>query len=188
MTRSETISALAIIATFFPFSFSLSDDAMVDVWHRELEPYDSSVVDGAVRLLCRERDKFPTLKDVLDRLDPQVDGAAEAWATATRYASEWADGPVMRGGELYTPPGIQDQAIARAIEAVGGVPAIRARTLEDEPGMRAHFFRAYDEARTRARRAESLNVIQGGRPRGHQLIKGATQAIARPVDGEVGHG
>lgn len=189
MTKADTIAALTIIATFFPHSFSLAEKGMIDLWTRELAEYTPQEVEGAVRILCREKDKFPTLKDVLDRLDPVQVGAAEAWAFATRYVSEWGNGPVVRGGQWLDPPAIADQATDRAVEAVGGIAAIRARTLDDEPAMRAHFFRAYDEAKATRKRAENRAAIAAGRPQVQQVIDVATQRIARPMLGEGGgHG
>lgn len=180
MTYDQTIAALAVVSTFFPHTFALSDPAMVDVWHRELEAYDAGDVDQAIRLLCRELTKFPTLKDIIDRLGPAEPGASEAWAAATAYASVWADGARWVGGQVLEPPGLSDPAIAAAVESVGGLRAVRSRGLDDEPAMRAHFFRRYEEARTKARRIESLTVINGGAPRA-QLLEGATQALAEDL-------
>lgn len=182
MNEQEVIAALGMVATFFPHTFTLTGKGQVKVWHQELEPYEANEVLQAVRLLCREKDKFPTLKDILDRLQPMAAGAAEAWVDATRYASEWADGDRWVGGQRLSPPGLPDPAVAAAVESVGGLAAIRARTLDDEPAMRAHFFRRYDEARTKTKRQESLTVIQGGAPR-RQMLADATNAIAKPMTG-----
>lgn len=186
MNKAETIAALTIIATFFPHSFSLAEKGMIDLWARELADYDPQEVEDAVRILCREKDKFPTLKDVLDRLDPVQAGAAEAWAFATRYVSEWGSGPVVRRGEFIEPPAIEDPATARAVEAVGGIAAIRARTLDDEPAMRAHFFRAYDEAKATRKREQNRAAIAAGRPQNQQVIDVATHRIGRQMLGGGG--
>lgn len=178
MTEKETAGALALIATFFPHSFVLQGKAQIGIWHRELEPYEAADVEKAIRLLCRELEKFPSLKDVLDRLDPGGLGAAEAWSQATAYVAEWGSGPVMRGGVLREPPEIEDPVIAQAVRSVGGVRAIKARTLDDEPAMRAHFFRAYDEAKRSQRRGENLAAIAGGE-RAKHLIQQATKQIGK---------
>ena len=179
MTKRETIGALAIIATFYPHTFSLADEAMVEIWHKELEHYSRADVELAVREMCREKDKFPSLKDILDRLGPAEPGATEAWAIATKYASEWGHGPRYVAGQVLEPPGLPP-VIARAAEAVGGIQAIMARTLDDEPAMRAHFYRSHDEAKLKGKREDRLALAESQE---QKVLHIATQRIGRPMPG-----
>jgi hypothetical protein len=202
VTYDDTIAALALIVTFFPHTFEVADELMIGMWHRELEPYNAQDVEVAVRDLCRTKEKFPTLKDVLDRLGANR-GATTAWLEACRYASEWGLGDeavkkvlvedpngdkVVNGKRVRVVtienPGLPDPALKAAVEAVGGVQAIRRRTTDDEPAMRAHFFRAFDEAKVQVA-AGKLTQLPAARS-GHQVLgpvdlTDAIKAIGRPV-------
>ena len=178
MTYEETLAALVIITGFFPHSFTMSDPAIVDLWHLELEAFDAPAVEAAVRHLCRTKDAFPSLKDVLDRLGTNTQPTT-AWRLACETAR--AIGATYRAGQVIERPALP-LAVAAAAEAVGGLAAIRVRTQEAEPAMRAHFFRAFEEA-TVQEAAGNLKqlVATAGPAQLADVVRQATMAIGRPL-------
>lgn len=173
MTKHETLAALTIVATFFPHTFEISDEVMFGIWHRELAPYPAEAVEVAIRDLCRTQAKFPSLKDVLDRLGVNV-SPTHAWRQACEAAR--AIGPTYRGGQAVE-SGKLPPAVKAAAEAVGGLPAIRVRTMEDEPAMRAHFFRAFEEAT----RSDKGPAYLGEGHQSGEALRQAAQLIGRPM-------
>lgn len=179
MTLPETSAVLYIIATFFPHSFSLSDTLMVKIWHRELDAFSAGDVEAAVRHLCRTKDAFPTLKDVVDRLTPPAAmSATEAWRLVTDWAAQCHRGPVFVGGVPRELP-VLPPDVAMVAETIGSAHRIATRTYDEEVGMRAHFFRAWVDLEATRRDATARAVV--GLPSARASANAAPQALGQLV-------
>jgi hypothetical protein len=176
VTRDETIACLFIIVGFFPHSFSLDDVAMVDLWHRELKDFDGAAAEGAVRHLCRTKDAFPSLKDVIDRLTPPAAmSATEAW----RLVVAWADSSLYQiyDGGVPRPRAALPPDVAAIAETIGSPHRIATRSFQDETAMRAHFFRAWTDLEATRRDATARAAV--GLPALRATADDAPQALGQ---------
>lgn len=186
MTKQEWVAAAGILANFYPHNFKVSDSNQMRLWFMGLADLPGDRVEAAVWHMCRTKEAFPSLADIRKLAEVQREDPTEAWLEACRYASEWGSGPVMRNGKLAEPPGIQTPAIAQAVRAMGGIEAIKARTMDDEPAMRAHFFRAYEAALSKVRRSETFEAFGVNEKPALQAPRGAVKIseLMPPKSGE----
>lgn len=161
MTFEQTLFALRMIVEYYPHSFSVTEEGS-QLWHLELGMYEAEDVYAAIRMLSRSKDAFPSLKDILDRLEPPALGAADAWRAVTSWADKSTSGTLYRAGNTVEPEALPAD-LAAAAAVIGDARTIAARTSNEEVAMRAHFFRAWEEQAKRRRDASHREAITGGK-------------------------
>ena len=157
MTRSETAKLVAMLQVLWPGQ--PVERAMVDVYHAAVGHLPADVAAQAFADAVRTMTFFPKPAEILALADDRASrrlAPVEAWAEV--------EGRVRRYGSYVGPrwgndPGPwSSEAVARALDAVGGYRAVCAS--EDIAIVRAQFLKAYQSLVERARREFALG---GGR-------------------------
>lgn len=179
MTPEQWLACAKVLETFYPHNFKMTDEVKMDLWYQMLADLPGENVLAAIKHMVQTQPAFPSVADVRKHADPNACAPTEAWRKACDWVCRASQGNIYAGGKVYPPPEMDDPAIMGAIEAIG-FQAIRMRTYDDEPAMRAHFFRAYEEALNSGRRWQTFTELGIGNERVAALAAG----IGRQVPGD----
>lgn len=145
---NEIFQALEILAAAFPAN--KVGPATVEVYALMLADIPPADLARAVSWCLANYKFFPTVAEIraaaLEASAYQVPDMDEAWLAVKREVSRVSS---------YGTPRFDHPAIAAAVQSVGW----REICLEEEPFVRAHFFRVYESAARRMREeAQALPV------------------------------
>lgn len=185
MTIDEWTPLSQALAAAFPHDFKPGvADGRFKVFFVALADLDGDDVKRAVFQLIQTQRAFPSVADIRELAEQRGQPPADAWAEVCEWASLRAIGPTYRGGEVIPVVAPADPYAVVAAEAIG-LDAIRSRTTDSSGTLRAHFFKAYEDAKKRSARDQSAALIAGPqRPTPAQLTQAATERIGRPIPQE----
>lgn len=196
MTKRAWGDAWGMLTATFgePHRTDEENDAKAVAYARLLGDTDDASLDAAVIRACRECQRFPTVKDILERLPGRLTDADAAEAAWQRVLHSARHGPTRYNPALGTRPTGADLDPA-ALSAIGHAAGLyRLWEVEEDPQQLGFMRRDFIETFRNIAHMGSNGILPTGEPReqieaprggGIRRIGGPVEFV-EPVSGRGG--
>jgi hypothetical protein len=174
MTRKAFAKGITLLGLTYPERFGELSKDHLRAWFTLLSDLTNQEWERAILYVCRNEEKSPTPATIRRiALESNTLTAEEAWSQVKAAVAS-----VGR----YEFPRFEDQAVTRAVQALGWSEICDAR-VDDLAGLRAHFFRTFqamhkreqfqlEDARVKALVSDGFRLIDGTGNEAEELRRG----------------